>query len=123
MSTPLPVTARARPPPWPVPMRLLPRVPLAWRSPATKAEPGREPLRTCIGCRRRAAQRGLIRVTRTAEGRLVVGRTQPGRGAWLCASSPNCLAEALRRRAFARALRAPVLDADELGRKLAGPDN
>jgi predicted RNA-binding protein YlxR (DUF448 family) len=56
----------------------------------------------------------LIRITRGADGRLVVGRSQRGRGAWLCAGSPTCLAEAVRRRAFERALRAPVSGAEAL---------
>lgn len=50
-----------------------------------------------------------MRVTRTDTGDLVVGRSRPGRGAWLH-PDPDCLAEAVRRRAFARALRAPVRD-------------
>ena len=36
-----------------------------------------------------------------------VGRTLPGRGAWLCAN-PDCLELALRKRALARALRCDV---------------
>ena len=56
----------------------------------------------------------LVRITRGADGRLVVGRSQPGRGAWLCAGSPTCLAEAVRRRGFERALRAPVSGTEAL---------
>jgi len=56
----------------------------------------------------------LIRITRGADGRLVVGRSQPGRGAWLCAGSSTCLAEAVRRQGFERALRAPVSGAEAL---------
>jgi len=38
-----------------------------------------------------------------------LGRTLPGRGAWLCAATlPECAALALRRKAFERALRGPV---------------
>jgi predicted RNA-binding protein YlxR (DUF448 family) len=50
-----------------------------------------------------------VRVTRTDTGDLAVGRSRPGRGAWLH-PDPACLAEAVRRRAFTRALRAPVRD-------------
>ena len=50
---------------------------------------------------------------RTAEGALAVGRTLPGRGAWLCAESEQCVDLAERRRAFPRALKAPV-DEDEV---------
>ena len=70
-----------------------------------------EPVRTCVGCRRRAAKSDLLRVTveGTADGatRRVVpdprGRL-PGRGAHLH-PEPECLALAERRRAFGRALR------------------
>jgi predicted RNA-binding protein YlxR (DUF448 family) len=51
----------------------------------------------------------LVRVARTADGGLVVGRGRPGRGAWLC-PDPACVAAARRRRAFGRALRGPVRD-------------
>ena len=44
------------------------------------------------------------------DGTLVVGRTRPGRGAWLCAGSDECMARAARRQSFGRALRAPVAD-------------
>ena len=54
----------------------------------------------------------LVRVTRQGDGSLAVGPTLPGRGAWLCRSSAACFDAALRRGAFARALRAPVADAD-----------
>jgi len=45
---------------------------------------------------------------RTPEGSLVVGSTLPGRGAWLCGGSADCLGLALKRRTLARALRADV---------------
>ena len=49
-----------------------------------------------------------MRVVRTAGGGLSVGRSLPGRGAWLCAGRPECVDLAGRRKAFAKALRAPV---------------
>ncbi|MBI2710500.1 MAG: YlxR family protein [Actinobacteria bacterium] len=61
-----------------------------------------------MGCRRTAPARELTRLVRTPEGSLAVGRTLPGRGAWLCATSPSCFDAATRRKAFGRALRAPV---------------
>ncbi len=48
-----------------------------------------------------------MRVTRTDDGGLAVGRSHPGRGAWIH-PDPTCLATAVTRRAFSRALRAPV---------------
>ena len=63
------------------------------------------PVRTCIGCRQRAAKEELLRVV-AGDGVLVPDPTRraPGRGAHLH-PSPECLELALRRRAFARALR------------------
>jgi uncharacterized protein len=57
-------------------------------------------------------------VVRRPDGSLALGKALPGRGAWLCARS-SCLDLALRRRAFDRALRAPVepSGAEELRRR------
>ncbi len=65
-----------------------------------------EPIRTCVGCRTRAAASGLLRVV-AVEGILVPDprRRHPGRGAWLHPDL-GCLRLAERRRAFPRALRA-----------------
>lgn len=38
----------------------------------------------------------------------MIGRTLPGRGAWLCPESPVCLVGASRRDALGRALRQPL---------------
>ncbi|MDQ3462308.1 MAG: YlxR family protein [Actinomycetota bacterium] len=67
------------------------------------------PVRTCIGCRRRAPAEVLTRVIRRFDGTLEVGRALPGRGAWVCPASPACIDHAERRRAFDRALRGSVL--------------
>ncbi|OLT38560.1 nucleic-acid-binding protein [Saccharomonospora sp. CUA-673] len=63
------------------------------------------PVRTCVGCRRRALSDELVRLV-VAHGELVVDvrRRLPGRGAWLH-RDPECLAKAERKRAFPRALR------------------
>ena len=65
----------------------------------------RMPERTCIGCRRKTGPAGLSRVTRRPDGSLAVGRSEPGRGAWLCTGSVACFDAAEQRRAFSRALR------------------
>jgi len=49
-----------------------------------------------------------VRVVRRDDGSLAVGRTLPGRGAWLCRGSVACVETARNRRAFERALRGPV---------------
>ena len=81
-----------------------------------------DPVRTCVGCRKRAAKRELLRVTAgsDAHGLAAVvpdpGGTAPGRGAHLHPTA-ECYDLAVRRRAFTRALRhegglstAPVSD-------------
>jgi predicted RNA-binding protein YlxR (DUF448 family) len=68
-------------------------------------------IRTCIGCRRLAPPDELVRVVRTADGGLALGRTLPGRGAWLCARSAACVEAAAKKGAFGRALRGRVTDA------------
>ena len=73
---------------------------------------GKGPVRTCIGCRERDLRSVLLRLvvdrsgTDDGEPRLVVdvGRSRPGRGAWLHATT-RCLEAAERRRAVPRALR------------------
>ena len=67
------------------------------------------PVRTCIGCRKRAAKRELLRVTAGLhEGALAVvpdpSGAAPGRGAHLHPTR-ECYDLAVRRRAFTRALR------------------
>lgn len=68
------------------------------------------PVRTCVGCRKRELAVGLIRVAAVTDeaGQIVLlvdtTGNLPGRGAWLH-PEPGCLQAAIRRRAFARALR------------------
>ena len=68
------------------------------------------PVRTCIGCRERAAKHELLRVTAgsDADGHPAVvpdpTATAPGRGAHLHPTT-ECYELAVRRRAFTRALR------------------
>ena len=70
-----------------------------------------EPVRTCVGCGGRAAQRALVRFMAAGE-RVVIDRERSGgRGAWLH-PGPPCLERAVKRRAFARALRAEGVRAD-----------
>ncbi|HEX3900375.1 MAG TPA: YlxR family protein [Mycobacteriales bacterium] len=64
-----------------------------------------EPVRTCVGCRVKAAKSELLRVVVVAGTLTPDPRgTSPGRGAHLH-PDPACLALAERRRAFPRALR------------------
>ena len=65
------------------------------------------PERTCVGCRERAAKKDLLRIV-AVEGECVPDHrgTLPGRGAYVHPALV-CLDQAVRRRAFTRALRAP----------------
>ena len=65
-----------------------------------------EPIRSCVGCGRKATQSELLRFV-AREGLLVPGAGQPGRGAYTCRRLP-CFERAVARRAFNRTLRQNV---------------
>jgi predicted RNA-binding protein YlxR (DUF448 family) len=75
------------------------------------------PQRTCAGCGRKAPQQELVRFTAQA-GRLVAGRTQPGRGVYTCPRLA-CFERAADRRAFNRVLRQTVVVDPALARIVA----
>ncbi|MFY0409120.1 YlxR family protein [Solicola sp. PLA-1-18] len=79
-------------------------------SPDAPSTPSR-PVRTCIGCRQRAAKSDLVRLVAVGDGDEIVvvpdlRGAAPGRGAHLH-PRVSCLEQATRRRAFTRALRTP----------------
>ncbi|MHA7222625.1 YlxR family protein [Arthrobacter sp. RHLT1-20] len=65
------------------------------------------PQRTCIGCRKKGSRSELLRLVADGSGSSAVvldeRRRMAGRGAWLHPSE-KCLALAVKRRAFGRAL-------------------
>lgn len=67
-----------------------------------------EPIRTCVGCGRKAPQRELVRFV-ARDGRLErdTGSRRSGRGAYTCARA-LCFERAASKRAFARTLRRNV---------------
>ena len=71
-----------------------------------------EPIRSCIGCGRKAPQGQLLRFA-AVDGRLVPGAGVPGRGAYTCRRLP-CFERAVSRRAFNRTLRKTVRIDQEL---------
>ncbi|WP_329198784.1 MULTISPECIES: YlxR family protein [unclassified Streptomyces] len=79
------------------------------------------PERTCVGCRERAAKSDLLRIVAIEDECVPDPRgTLPGRGAYLH-PAVVCLDQAVRRRAFPRALRsAGALDTEALRKALAG---
>jgi predicted RNA-binding protein YlxR (DUF448 family) len=72
-----------------------------------------EPIRSCVGCGRKAPQRQLLRFV-AKDGRLVSGAGEPGRGAYTCRRL-SCFERAVSRRAFNRTLRQTVRVEPELG--------
>jgi uncharacterized protein len=65
-----------------------------------------EPIRSCIGCGRKAPQGQLLRFA-AVDGQLVPGAGIPGRGAYTCRRLA-CFERAVSRRAFNRTLRKTV---------------
>lgn len=77
---------------------------------------GREPERTCVGCRIKRPKRELLRVARTPNGRIEVdprGKA-PGRGAYVCRDTA-CVEQATRKGRLGRAL-SVALDPEDLAR-------
>ena len=71
-----------------------------------------EPVRSCIGCGRKAPQTELLRFVATS-GTLTAGAGRPGRGAYTCRRL-SCFERAVARRAFNRTLRRNVRVEPEL---------
>jgi predicted RNA-binding protein YlxR (DUF448 family) len=72
------------------------------------------PVRSCVGCGRKAPQSELIRFV-AEDGKLVPGGGRPGRGAYTCRRL-SCFERAMSRRAFNRTLRRTLL----VDRQLSG---
>lgn len=58
------------------------------------------PERSCVACRRKRPQAELVRVTRTETGWALLDGARTGRGAYVCADSPQCWQEKRLMRAF-----------------------
>lgn len=78
-----------------------------------RSRPRHVPQRTCIGCRRTAAKRELVRIVRTPEGHVEVDETgkHNGRGAYIHRDRA-CWSQALRRGAVERALKTTLTESD-----------
>ena len=71
-----------------------------------------DPIRSCIGCGRKAPQGELLRFV-AKDGVLAAGVGEPGRGAYTCRRL-SCFERAVARRAFNRTLRRNVRVEHEL---------
>ena len=69
----------------------------------------RAPLRTCLACGQKLPQRDLVRLVRTAEGRVEINSSgdKAGRGAYLCPSQ-ECWERGMGKGLLGRALRTTV---------------
>jgi uncharacterized protein len=76
--------------------------------------PRHVPQRTCVACRTTGAKRGLVRVVRSAEGRVEVDETgkKPGRGAYLCRTR-ECWDRALQGKVLEYALKTAITAEDK----------
>jgi predicted RNA-binding protein YlxR (DUF448 family) len=72
------------------------------------------PLRTCVGCGRKAPKDELLRFV-AGNGTLVAGQTDPGRGAYTCRRLA-CFERAVSKNAFSRTLKRTVRVDQELVR-------
>ena len=86
-------------------------------------ETGKKPVRTCVGCKARAAKSSLLRLVVAGDDIVPDPQArQPGRGAYLHPSLA-CFELARRRRVFSRALRVPgSLDTASLASYLSRAD-
>src|SRR5580700_7077312 len=91
---------------------------------AEPPETGKKPVRTCVGCKARAAKSSLLRLVVAGDGIVPDPQArQPGRGAYLHPSLA-CFELARRRRVFSRALRAAgSLSQDRLAEYLCGAES
>ena len=74
------------------------------------------PMRRCAACGATSAKRGLLRLVRLGDGRVVVdprGKL-PGRGAYLC-FKPECWTQATSRERLDHALKVTLTPAQRLG--------
>lgn len=79
------------------------------------------PQRMCIACRGRSAKRGLTRIVRTPDGRVIVDATgkHNGRGAYLC-DQTSCWERAISTQLLANALKTELdTDTAEMLRQFA----
>jgi len=67
---------------------------------------GAEPIRTCLGCRRRRPKKEMLRLVRGVDGRVSVDDAGAGRGAYVC-RDPECQERALKPGRLAHAFRRP----------------
>ncbi|WP_076463836.1 YlxR family protein [Actinomyces mediterranea] len=73
------------------------------------------PVRTCVGCAKRAPRSDLIRIAAPRGGSATADPhcNQPGRGAWIH-PDPRCVERARQRRTIERSLRVSEMPSDDM---------
>jgi predicted RNA-binding protein YlxR (DUF448 family) len=69
----------------------------------------RQPIRTCLSCKKKIEKSDLIRIIRNKENFIIVdesGKT-PGRGAYICLSE-ECTGKAIKKKIIDKALRTDI---------------
>ena len=77
-----------------------------------------QPVRTCVGCRRKAGKSELVRLVWQQSVVVDPAQREPGRGAYLH-PGPDCVALAVKRRSLGRALRVTGVDPEVLTHRWA----
>ena len=77
-----------------------------------------QPVRTCVGCRRKAGKSELVRLVWQQSVTVDPAQRAPGRGAYLH-PGPDCVALAVKRRSLGRALRVTGVDPEVLTHRWA----
>ena len=69
----------------------------------------KEPIRTCIGCRKKSHPRELLRISRHPEKGVIVVESgaAPGRSAYLCRTA-ECIEAGLSKSRLSRSLKTPL---------------
>lgn len=69
----------------------------------------KQPIRTCVACRKSCEKEALVRVVRTMQGEVCLDKTgkTPGRGAYLCGNK-DCFKAAIKYKKLSRALRCEI---------------
>lgn len=69
----------------------------------------KQPMRSCVVCREKFIKRDLLRIVRTADGKIQLDPTGklPGRGAYIC-RNPECLEKFLKRPSLERVFKQQI---------------
>jgi len=69
----------------------------------------KEPIRTCLGCRKAKQKKEMLRVVKTIDDRILIDKTRRinGRGAYICLTK-MCIDKGLQKKSIDKALRTDI---------------